>query len=202
MTPYFPFRAHLLYTVDRGRHGGSLLIVPRDRAKALSDEYIRMKYRLNGVGGWAMCREWVARLLRGFDPTTRARLPEQAPESPFESVNELYDSVMLFAEFLGDLGKVDGAVVITEGLDVIGFGAEITAHTEHVTEICYYPDARTARRVEPLESNGTRHRSVVRFCSAIPGATGFILSQDGGMKVVRRGIHGLEMWGDVVPALC
>jgi hypothetical protein len=107
---------------------------------------------------------------------------------------------MLLAEFLGDLGRIDGAVVITERLDFIGFGAEITSHDKHATHVRYHPDAKTPSRVESVEANGTRHRSVIRFCSGIEGATGFILSQDGGMKVVRSVCGDVEMWGDVVPA--
>jgi hypothetical protein len=201
MSPYFPFLAHLLYTMDRGRHGGSLLIVPQNRAESLGDDIIRIKYKLRNISAWTICRNWLAQLIKSNGSKPQTRFSDQSRGGSFESVNEQYKFAMQLAEFLGGLGRVDGAVVMTESLDTIGFGAEITSHAEHVKDVRYYADTRTPCQVEPVDANGTRHRSVIRFCNAIEGATGFVLSQDGGMKVVRRGTEGVEMWGDVVPTL-
>ena len=206
-TPYFPFLAHLLSTLERAGHGGTLLVVPQKRVAMMNDDIIRLKYRLESANGWNLCVNWVKRLLtdsngrqhdRGGDiPSVSSNDREQEDSS--SDAGSLYRSVMRFAEFVADLGRVDGAVVISDKLEVIGFGAEITAHTEQVTHVCIYPDARTASRIEPVDANGTRHRSVIRFCSAVPGSIGFILSQDGGLKAATLGASGVEMWGDVVP---
>jgi hypothetical protein len=200
MLPYFPFIAHLLYTMDRSRHGGSLLIVPHESANSLDDKTIRIKYRLKDVSAWLVCRDWVAQLLSHVNSGRKLNTFERKSHNPYSGLDEKYRSIMLMAESLGDLGRVDGAVIITDRLEIIGFGAEISCHQEAVTNVRFHPDAKTACRIESVEANGTRHRSVIRFCSAIAGATGFVLSQDGGMKMVRKGSHGVEMWGDVVPS--
>jgi hypothetical protein len=197
MIPYVPFIAHLLHTMDRSRHGGSLLIVPHASTDSLDETIIRIKYRLERCSAWPVCRDWVVELLLRMNAK---REPNQLERELHDRLDEKYRAIMLLAEFLGDLGRVDGAVVITDRLEIIGFGAEITCHQEAVTEVRFHPDAKAASRIESVEANGTRHRSVIRFCSAIGGATGFVLSQDGGMKVVRKGSSGVEMWGDVVPS--
>ena len=200
MIPYFPFIAHLLHTMDKSRHGGSLLIMPHESVNSIDEKIIRIKYRLKSASGWLVCRDWVAQLLSHTNAGSKLSQFERKRHNPYSGLDEKYRSIMLMAEFLGDLGRVDGAVVITDRLEIIGFGAEITCHQEAVTNVRFHPDAKTPCRIESVEANGTRHRSVIRFCSAISGATGFILSQDGGMKVVRKGSGGIEMWGDVVPS--
>ncbi len=201
MTPYFPFLAHVLHTMEKGHHGGSLLIVPSNRIDLLLDEVIKIKYRFMDATAWTMCCGWVARLISGFGPVAQAKAAAAKElRSEVVSLADQYHHIMRFAENVGKLGGVDGAVVLTDRLAVVGFGAEITAHSQQVDHVTFHPDSKSPSRIERVDTNGTRHRSVIRFCSAIPGAIGFVLSQDGGIKVAKLGDTGVELWGDVVPS--
>jgi DNA integrity scanning protein DisA with diadenylate cyclase activity len=49
----------------------------------------------------------------------------------------------------------------------------------------------------PVESFGTRHRSAFRFCSSLEDSIAFVLSQDGGVKAVKRHGKDVLMWPDI-----
>jgi hypothetical protein len=99
------------------------------------------------------------------------------------------------ARFIASLTAVDGAVVLTDTLRIIGFGAEVTAsfsggdkvHVAHTAEATETKEVRFAEY-------GTRHRSAFRFVASLEPSVGFIMSQDGGVKAVRQVGSKLVMW--------
>jgi hypothetical protein len=99
------------------------------------------------------------------------------------------------ARFIASLAAVDGAVVLTDTLRIIGFGAEVTAsfsggdkvHVAHTAEA-------TATKEVRFAEYGTRHRSAFRFVASLEPSVGFIMSQDGGVKAVRQVGPKLVMW--------
>ena len=90
------------------------------------------------------------------------------------------------ARFIASLTSVDGAVVLTDTLRIIGFGAEVTAsfsggdkvYIAHTAEAAHTNEVRFAEY-------GTRHRSAFRFVASMEPSVGFIMSQDGGVKAVQ-----------------
>ena len=90
---------------------------------------------------------------------------------------------------------VDGAVVLTDTLRIIGFGAEVTesfsggdkVHVAHTAEA-------TETKEERFSEYGTRHRSAFRFIASMEPSVGFIMSQDGGVKAVMQVGSKLVMW--------
>jgi DNA integrity scanning protein DisA with diadenylate cyclase activity len=99
------------------------------------------------------------------------------------------------ARFIASLTAVDGAVVLTDTLRIIGFGAEVTTsfsggdkvHAAHTAEAT---DSKEVR----FSEYGTRHRSAFRFVASMEPSVGFIMSQDGGVKAVRQVGSKLVMW--------
>jgi hypothetical protein len=97
--------------------------------------------------------------------------------------------------FIASLTTVDGAVVLTDTLSIIGFGAEVTAsvsggdkvHVAHTAEATETQEVRFAEY-------GTRHRSAFRFVASLEPSVGFIMSQDGGVRAVRQVGSKLVMW--------
>jgi hypothetical protein len=101
--------------------------------------------------------------------------------------------------FVSLLTRVDGLVLMTPQLDVIGFGVEITfpnkpEHIQRATSVMADPANR-----QDTEYNyfGTRHRSMMRYCDKIPGAVGFVISQDGGVRAVTRIDETVVLWEDI-----
>jgi hypothetical protein len=76
--------------------------------------------------------------------------------------------------------SVDGAVVVTRNLDVLGFGAKI--HTPHAVGpvlVTGPQDEPTRADMRPMEdTGGTRHQSAARFVAAHHGCVAVVVSHD------------------------
>ncbi len=91
------------------------------------------------------------------------------------------------ARSIAHLSTVDGATILSENFEVLAFGAKLKsprrgAKAAMVTRLL--PLEGAARRAEvPLdqEFRGTRHLSAAQFVFNNPGATAFVVSQDGGI---------------------
>ena len=157
-------------TIARAGHGGAVLFVPDTDAENFlaHPDWVRIKYSCNDNALW----EKLTEVIRGYDgagdtaATGRAQLAEA-------------EANVLLAR-VAKLAAVDGAVVLTDRLRLLGFGAEVTVRDD-VTQIA--PDDGTPRSIEDF---GTRHRSAFRFCSFYPAGLALVCSQDGGIKAIRK----------------
>jgi hypothetical protein len=88
------------------------------------------------------------------------------------------------------LAAVDGAVVITKDMGVIGFGAKITAQV--VCKVLIVQPVRDEPQVpsEQLEVlGGTRHQSAARFVAANHDAVALVISQDRHVSIMKWEDH-------------
>jgi DNA integrity scanning protein DisA with diadenylate cyclase activity len=95
----------------------------------------------------------------------------------FDAEEQLADA----ADLVAQLTAVDGALVLTSDLRVLGFGAEIVLDT--AVPITAYEVVGSADRVEAWpevdsQSFGMRHRSALRCVSVSNGVAAFVISQD------------------------
>jgi hypothetical protein len=81
------------------------------------------------------------------------------------------------------LSDVDGAVVMTRDMRVLGFGAKIAAACAECVRMLEPPDFNA--KPSNLESlGGTRHQSAARFTAANPDAVAIVVSQDRHVSVM------------------
>lgn len=100
--------------------------------------------------------------------------------------------------FLATLTAVDGAVVLTDRFRLLGFGAEVIAQSPTLTTVtAAYDNTAQNTSVVPIDAYGTRHRSSFRFCSSLEDSVAFVVSQDGGVKAVKRVGGNVFLWPDV-----
>ena len=121
----------------------------------------------------------------GYDVYQRSRRPEIAA---------LDEAIFEISQLLAGLADVDGAVVITDQLELLGFGAEIVG----------VPDVATVRHAQDLEATefhvdgvdrvGTRHRSAYRLCAFEPECLAIVVSQDGGVQFVKSVNGAVTVW--------
>jgi hypothetical protein len=83
---------------------------------------------------------------------------------------------------------------MTPRLEVCGFGVEITADAEPNMVIRALDPECGNREVIDYAHYGTRHRSMMRYCHAIPGSIGFVISQDGDVRAMLSQGDGVVMW--------
>jgi hypothetical protein len=80
------------------------------------------------------------------------------------------------------LAAVDGAVVLTADLDVLGFGAMISVGS--IPDVYLVrPGAEEKKRIPIVEVGGARHQSAVRFVGQNRQAVSLVISHDGHLSL-------------------
>lgn len=156
------FLSRIMWKVDRYRHGGTVLIVPSAESCA---GFVDVKYRLP-------CRFLFNEDKSLIDISSSVR------------ENELVS----YADFIAKLTTVDGAVLLTKDLDLIGFGVEILTDKMEQKEppMMFINSDDTVNRIRRFTDNGTRHRSGYRFAHEVDGSVVLIFSQDGAVKACTK----------------
>ena len=194
-----------LSVVRNGRHGGTLVIMdPEDEALfRQSDDSIRFKYLIAD----SPARGRYGRMLR----QAIIRLSELAADQNKPSagwleyqtladtkLSDLDEALFDFAHFLADLMAVDGALVVTQALDLIGFGAELRFEARELKSVRHALDLEGEIWAKvPLENMGTRHRAVYRFCKGYPRCLAIVVSQDGSVQFVKNHNGEVTYWNQL-----
>lgn len=178
----------IVHAIHRHRHGGTLVVVPTcNSAEQLRD--IAWGHRFAASGENCVCNnlsELETAERRYADAKEQFQL--RPPSGDF--VNLLQSSVEAHRDLLdkllrdvGDLSRIDGAVVIDEELRVFGFGAKLTGDGENF--LVYSADALTGTtdRVPLASLGGTRHQSAARYVHSNPESMVFVASQDGRLSL-------------------
>lgn len=193
----------LLYTAEL-KHGGTLLFVPEEitHEDLCLLSHVSIKYTLPSTRPQnALVSAMAARLNHN---TLAEKLQNRriVKAEELELLNTLEweqknyeDAAKDAARLIASLTSVDGAVVLTDTLRIIGFGAEVTARLsgKDWVHIAKMTEPTRTKKVR-FEEYGTRHRSVFRFVASMEPTVGFIMSQDGGVKAVRQVGSKLVMW--------
>jgi hypothetical protein len=173
---------------------------------AYDNPYIDLKYRFaEGVPRYQLRRivlkimEVLARNCgRLYGPDYEAGWKDYVSLKTDELV-QLDERVFKFARFMARLTGVDGAVVTTEGLELLGFGGIIQGTMEMGGSVALALDPEGNRReVEKVESVGTRHRSMYFVCSKLHDVLGIVVSQDANARVMTYSRDMVTCW-DVIP---
>jgi len=205
---YLEFFKHVISTIRRSGHGGALISFPAgmDELVAHDNPYIDLKYRFAEGVSRNQLRKIVLRIMevlakncgRLYGPDYLAGWKDYVSLQT-EELAQLDERVFKYARFIARLTGVDGAVVTTEGLEIIGFGGFIQGTMEMGGSVALALDPEGVRRqVERIESVGTRHRSLYFLCSKLQDVLGIIVSQDAKARVVTWNREMVTCW-DVIP---
>jgi len=213
-TMYYHTLLNILLRTRECQHGGSFVIVPDELGMTdprLADR-ITIKYLVDAPLVWddlvseSVSTAELTDLLSSPEdvPAARRRLVRKQRDDPrcLERASSrrghLRHRIHDFELFAASLSGVDGAVVMTKRLKVLGFGAEITATSPALSSVQQGADARGTKGVSiPITSFGTRHRSAFRFCSSFEEGMCFVVSQDGQVKGIKRVGPSLVMWNNL-----
>jgi len=111
------------------------------------------------------------------------------------------EEVKRAAGFLSSMSAVDGAVVMTDRLRLLGFGAEIIAISPSLTDVKVITDLESGKSERrEIEHFGTRHRSAFRFCSSFENSIAAIVSQDGEIRIAKRVGSDVILWPNITVA--
>jgi hypothetical protein len=111
----------------------------------------------------------------------------------------LDEAIFEVAHQLADFATVDGAVVLTNRVQVLGFGGMIKGDFDQVATVARALDVEgDQRHEEPTESVGIRHRSVYYLCHQVPDALGIVISQDGNTRFIKQKAGFVTYWEQAV----
>jgi hypothetical protein len=176
-----------------GGHGGLVLIVP-DETGTWIDSLSSFSYRLNSPD--TTIRDATHRA-RSISVSTRQQ--EVLKQFISKGMHDILRGIIAASmgqqqghttkdmRAIASLSAVDGAIVMTQDLRVLGFGAKIAAESSVPAQVCMFRPEPGNQPVlpTPLEHlGGTRHQSAARFAAANKDTVVLVISQDRHMSVV------------------
>ncbi len=205
---YLEFFKHVISTIRRSGHGGTLISLPAGMENIVSRDnpYISIKYRFAEAGSSLQLKTLILEIMQAL-ATICGRLygPDYVAgwkdyvALQGKRLSQLDEQIFKFARFVARLTGVDGAVVTTEAPELIGFGGIIQGNFEMGEHVAKALDPEgMSRRIERIESVGTRHRSLYYLCKKLNTVLGIVVSQDTKVRAVTWGGDSVLYW-DVIP---
>ncbi len=183
--------------IRNSRIGGTIILLPQERAvEAFFDNtFMTIKYKfikeeprqrlrtlIVGIMT-ALAEEYGHKGCRGMVGW------KEYVESSSDGLALLEEGIFEVAHLIAGFSAVDGAVVLTRNLEILGFGGEILGNLHKVPTVARAFDAEGKQlEIESTERVGTRHRSVYRLCDELHDVLGIVISKDGNARFV--------MWKD------
>jgi hypothetical protein len=194
-----------LSVVRNGRHGGTLVIVdPEDEVLLRqSDDSIRFKYLIADSPSRARYGRMLRKAIIRLSELATAQNIPRAGWAEYQTLrdtklSDLDEALFDFAHFLADLMAVDGALVVTQTLQLVGFGAELRFEARDLKNVRHALDLEGEIWAnEPLDNVGTRHRAVYRFCKGYPRCLAIVVSQDGSVRFVKNHNGEVTYWNQL-----
>lgn len=194
----------LLLAVQSHRHGGTILITSR-----LQKQRLKQKYEIN----FTRLREALIESSRLHIYLNRLRTSMHSlgtqTQVPIETATSFGSEIVSYQDaltaldgalwFVSLLSRVDGAVVLTPQLLVRAYGTEITIKRapEEVYVAGDESGNQQSSQAMDYQHFGTRHRSVMRYCLAEPESVGFVISQEGDVRVIRNVDGRVVLWENI-----
>ena len=184
----------IVATIRAAGHGGTLVILPPSAQRHCKDcRCLTIKYPfLQDEPRWRIATliHRIMTELAAERVSSGTAPPERFGWTDYEAsasslLNALDEALYEVAHLVAMLANVDGAVVLTAELEMLGFGGEISGSLPEVAEVERCLDVDGQRRIsERTDRVGTRHRSAYRLCQRVHGALVIVVSQDGGVRFV------------------
>jgi hypothetical protein len=195
--------AGMLLRVPRMEDGGAVVITPDKSFIGLDVKYGLLYPRLTT----ALQRSAVARIeetrasdstwdaIQRYEPAIDAEvyMDEGIARNEKEEAESEIEGALTF---IACLSRVDGLVLMTTDLSVRGFGAAITIEEKLETVFAAEDEFGGPFRRERRSPDdfGTRHRSMMGYCNAVPGSVGFVISPDGDVNCITKVGEVLVIW--------
>ncbi len=197
--------------VRNSGHGGTILVIPPDMAGQVIEEnsYLSIEYRVSDEATRKRFQTLLLSLMNTLAEEYGRKANKGKPigwdeyvASNEESLALLDEAVFDLAHLFADLTSVDGAVVFTEGFELLGFGAMISVGLKGAKTVARALDIEGIHR-EPVSSGsfGARHRSVFRFCNAVHEAMAIVISQDRLVRLVKWKEGMVTYWTHVTTSI-
>jgi hypothetical protein len=188
-----------------------LILIPDERKDEFLSEnrYAKIKYRFVDE---EPCRRLRTLIVKIADALADFHGSLEDPErvvgwkeylaSKNQTLSSLNESVFEWAHLVASMTQVDGAVVMTERLELVGFGAQISGRLDHVDSVAQTLDPEGCEiRKEQTDCVGSRHNSAYSLCSALHDVLAVVVSQDGTAQLIKWNNGMVTVWQQLSPSL-
>ncbi|MBJ6799154.1 putative sensor domain DACNV-containing protein [Geomonas propionica] len=196
----------ILLRIQKIQNGGAILISPQIAPDDLNVKYginyDRLPTSLQSNAVTKIKSDYLERHLLGSGDLK----PKELSADQFQQLRRLEKELRANKNeidgviwFIALLTRVDGLVVMDPNLVVRGYGVEIKNWQEPEQVFIATDRFGSAAKQRPVSYNhfGTRHRSMMRYCCQNPGSLGFVVSQDGEVRVMTMLGERLVMWENI-----
>jgi Probable sensor domain DACNV len=192
----------IIAAVRDSHHGGTVVIVPPNLADdILEGRYVSLKYRFVDAEPRRRFRTLIVDVMSEL-ARSHAGTPARDPVGwdDYEAARDvslslLDEAIFEVAHLIAGLTAVDGAVVMTQRFEMLGFGGEISGDLPPAETIERAIDVEADETIEePTDGVGTRHRSAYRLCKALGGLIAVVISQDGNVRFIKRKDGAVTYW--------
>lgn len=202
---WFSCLKRILIRMQNLRHGGALLIVPDDSAEGLNIKFGFKYDRLHSaILTYCSHLHEYTDFHKRMDSDNEFDIDKSAMRKWYieqlywkkpHSKQELKATIWLISL----LTRIDGLVLLSPQLDVLGFGCEIKVSEEpNIIKKALTSKAEPSSRVDiSYQHYGTRHRSMMRYCNKFPGSIGLVVSQDGDVRAMTKIDSDVCIWENV-----
>src|SRR5919112_2344981 len=192
----------IISAVRDSHHGGTVVIVPPYLADdILEGRYVSLKYKFIDAEPRRRFRTLIVDVMNALARShagTPARDPvgwDDYEASSDRELTGLDEAIFEVAHLIAGLTAVDGAVVLTQRFELLGFGGEISGKLPAVKTVARALDVEADTAFdESAEGVGTRHRSAYRLCKALPDVIAVVISQDGNVRFVKCKDGAITYW--------
>ena len=196
----------ILLRIQKIRKGGAILITPQ-----IDPSDLNVKYGINydrlptSLESNAIAKIKSDYLENHLLALSESR-PKEIPSNQYFQLRRLEKDLRANKNeidgviwFIALLTRVDGLVVMDPDLVVRGYGVEIKNWREPDNLYIAADRLATPAKLRPASYNhfGTRHRSMMRYCSQNPGSIGFVASHDGEVRIITMVGERLVMWENI-----
>lgn len=184
----------IISTARNSGHGGALIIVPPHCADdLLSGRYVSLKHKFEDDAPRRRYRSLITSIMNTlaeiYGQGNRDRGPvgwEEYRKSGDDRLSILDEAIFEMSHLIAGLMAVDGAAVMTQRYEILGFGGEISGDLQGVKTVAQALDIEAEHVAkENTEGYGTRHRSAFRLCNELHDALAVVVSQDGDVRFIR-----------------
>ncbi len=192
----------IISAVRGSHHGGTVVIVPPDLADdILEGRYVSLKYRFVDAEPRRRFRTLIVDVMSEL-AHSHAGAPARDPVGwdDYEATSDaslslLDEAIFEVAHLIAGLTAVDGAVVMTQRFEMLGFGGEISGDLPAAETVERALDLEADETIEePTDGVGTRHRSAYRLCKALGPVIAVVISQDGNVRFIKRKNGAVTYW--------
>lgn len=190
--------------IRNSHHGGMLVYLPADMCNDMSTvcSRISLKYQVLEEEPRHRFRTLLLAIMHSFaelhgEPENPDKVVgwQEYVNSKSEEMTLLDEALFDLAHFIAALSAIDGAVVMTKNMEIIGFGGVISGDMDDAETVSHAFDVEglhTSR--ELVEQVGTRHRAAYRLCREVRDAIAIVISQDGNVRLVKWHKGSVTYW--------